>query len=87
MNQNITIFLICICFMFVFGRIIITPLRIILKILINSFFGALLLWIINYIGGFFWDFSIGINIWTAVLTGILGIPGVILLILIEIFII
>ena len=59
MNQNITIFLICICFMFVFGRIIITPLRIILKILINSFFGALLLWIINL----YWRIFLGFQYW------------------------
>ena len=87
MNQNIAIFLICICFILIFGKIIITPLKIILKILINSILGAFLLWIINYVGGFFWDFSVGLNIWTALLTGILGVPGAVLLILIKIFII
>lgn len=87
MDSNITIFLTCICFVFLFGRILITPLKIILKILVNSVLGVILLYIINYIGELFGGFYIGINIWTSLITGILGIPGVVLLILIKIFII
>ena len=45
----------------------------------------MLLFIFNFIGGFF-DFSLGINTVNALVAGILGIPGVILLVLIQNFI-
>lgn len=86
MNQNIIFFVIAVFFLLIFGRVLISPLKIILKILINSILGALLLFVVNYIGDLFWGFSIGINICTSLITGILGVPGVVLLILIKIFI-
>lgn len=55
-----------------------------LKILINGVFGVILLYIVNLIGANY-DVTIGINIITALIAGFLGIPGVIALLLIQIF--
>lgn len=51
-----------------------------LKILLNGIFGVILLYIVNLIGASF-GLHIGINIVTALIAGILGIPGVIALII------
>ncbi len=48
--------------------------------------GAILLFLLNAAGGYF-DFSIPINPITASITGILGIPGVLALIVIQLFIV
>lgn len=55
-----------------------------IKILINGIVGILLLYLTNYIGGFF-NFYIAINPVTALIAGFLGIPGVIFLIIYGLF--
>lgn len=83
-NNSLIIYIACICFLFIFGRIFIKPLKTVLKLVLNSVLGGLLIYVINLIGGLF-GFHIGLNYITAILTGILGIPGAILLIVIKIF--
>lgn len=51
--------------------------------MINSLFGGLLLYLINLVGGLF-GFHIGLNLFTCIFVGILGVPGAILLILVRI---
>lgn len=53
-----------------------------LKLLANSFIGAIILYLINLIGGYF-GFHIGLNFITILFVSILGIPGAILLIIIQ----
>lgn len=55
-----------------------------LKILLNGLFGVVLLYIVNGIGARF-NFSIGINLVTALIAGILGVPGVAALIIFKLF--
>ena len=57
----------------------------IIGLVINSVFGAILLMIVNYFGAYF-GITIGINLLTALIAGILGIPGVILMILFQVFV-
>ena len=76
------IYIACICFLFVFGRIFILPLKSILKLVLNSCLGALMIFIINLVGTLF-NFHIGLNYITAIFTGILGVPGVILLVILK----
>lgn len=86
MNINtIGTFIICIILLFVLGKIFIWPLKKILKLILNSIFGGILIYIINIIGMNF-GFHIGLNILTAIIVGILGIPGAILLVLLKIII-
>ena len=84
MNTNIITYLACICFIFIFGRIFILPIKKILKIVINSILGGLLIFCINFLGTGV-GFHIGLNFFTSVVIGILGLPGVALLIVSKIF--
>ena len=61
------------------------PVKFFFKLLLNMASGLVLLFIFNFIGGYF-DFALGINAVNAVVAGVLGIPGVRLLVLIQNFI-
>ena len=67
---------------FIILKILAWPLKKIVKILINILVGALLLMLVNYVGAFF-NFSIAINWVSALVVGVLGIPGVILLAILQ----
>lgn len=57
-----------------------------IKLAINGVIGVVLLFIINFVAtSFGFDFNIPINILTALIAGIFGIPGVILMSLWQIF--
>ena len=86
MNLNVLIFISCICMAFIIGRIFILPIKWILKIVFNSILGGVLIWIINLVGGM-WGFHIGLNIYTSLLVGILGIPGAVFLIVVKLLLI
>ena len=85
MNANIITYLACICFIFIFGRIFIVPLKKILKIIFNSILGGGLIFLINIFGASF-GFHIGLNFFTSILIGILGLPGAVFLIIVKLFI-
>lgn len=80
--ENTIIFLACICFLFIIGKIFIVPIKWISKLIFNSILGALIILAINLIGSI-WGFHIGLNLFTAIVVGILGIPGAICLIVIT----
>lgn len=80
--NTIITYLACIFFLFIIGRIFILPLKSILKLIGNSILGGILIFIINLIGSIF-NFHIGLNVGTAVIVGILGIPGAILLMFLK----
>ena len=82
MDINILIMISCICILFVIGRIFIVPIKWILKLAFNSILGGFLIWFINIIGGA-WGFHIGLNLYTSLIVGFLGIPGAIFLILFK----
>lgn len=68
-----------------YWKIFSVPLKALFKLIINSVLGGLLIFIINLIGAV-WNFHIGLNIVTAILVGILGIPGAVLLVILKLFI-
>ena len=68
---------------FAFIKLISAPIRLIFKLLLNMVSGFFLLLIAEIICGFF-DFSIGITAVNCLISGVLGIPGVILLVLAKI---
>ena len=72
MDTNIITYLACICFIFIFGRIFIVPLKKILKIIFNSVLGGIFIWLINLIGVNF-NFHIGLNFFTSILIRCFGI--------------
>ena len=69
---------------FVVGKIFFKPIKFILKLILNSALGGMLIFIINLIGGA-WGFHIGLNAVTAVAVGLLGIPAVVLILILQIF--
>lgn len=81
--NNIIAYVACIFFLFIFGKIFIVPIKTILKLVLNSVFGGLIIFIINLIGSF-WGFHIGLNFITSIFVGLLGIPGAIVIIIIKI---
>lgn len=85
MDINIITYLACICFIFIFGRIFIVPIKKIFKLVLNSILGGVVIFIINLIGANF-GFHIGLNFFTSILIGLLGLPGVVCLIIIKLLI-
>ena len=84
-TNTIITYLACICFLFIFGRLFVLPIKTILKLVVNSIFGGILIYGVNWIGSIF-SFHIGLNFITAVLVGILGVPGAVLLVIIKLLI-
>jgi len=70
---------------YLIGRLFLMPIKLIIRLIYNAIIGGIMLWIVNFIGAYF-SFTIAINPVTALVAGILGIPGVILLILFKIFV-
>lgn len=65
MNTNtIIIFLGCIIGIILFGKILVLPIKLIIKLIINTLLGGLLIVVINWIGSGF-NLHIGLNICTA----------------------
>lgn len=58
------------------------PLKVLIKLVFNAIGGAVLLLIFNLLGGVF-GLNIDINFISALIAGILGIPGVLLLLLLQ----
>ncbi len=83
MDQNIIIYVACICFLFLMGRIFIVPIKTIIKLIINSLLGGVLIYIVNIIGNIY-GFHLGLNFVTSICVGLLGIPGAVLLVTLKI---
>ncbi len=67
------------------GKIFLWPLKLIGKLLISSLVGGALILVVNLTAGMFGLLLIPLNIITAVVVGVLGIPGVILLLILFLF--
>jgi inhibitor of the pro-sigma K processing machinery len=69
---------------YVLIKILATPIKWIFKLLINGVCGFALLFAANFVGGFF-DFAIPVNLITCLVAGAFGIPGVIFLVVVILF--
>ncbi len=69
---------------YVLIKIIAAPIKKIFKLLLNAVCGLVLLFIANFIGGFF-NFAIPVNLLTCIIAGAFGIPGVIFLGVVVLF--
>ncbi len=84
--NNVIAYLACMFFIFIFGKIFIVPIKTIIKLLINSILGGIIIVIINAICKV-WKFHIGLNIITSIFVGFLGLPGAVLIMLIKLILI
>ena len=65
-------------------RMLAVPLKMVFKLVINAVIGYMMLFVANLVGGFF-DFSIPIDLLTCLIAGVFGVPGVIFLVVVLIF--
>ena len=63
-------------------RLLSKPIRFIFKLLINTVLGFVLLWLINFFGGGL-GIALELSLLNALVVGLLGIPGVLLLLAIH----
>lgn len=63
-------------------RVFKTPLKLALKLLLNTLLGFLALWLLN-LSASLTGVSLGLNLWNALTIGVLGLPGFVLLLLIR----
>lgn len=75
-------YIIGIILLFILGRLLVVPLKIVVKLVVNALLGAVAILLVNWIGGFF-GFHIAFNIYTAFIVGTLGIPGLVLLVILK----
>jgi inhibitor of the pro-sigma K processing machinery len=68
--------------LYIVAQVFIKPVKLLWKLLINSAVGLVLLVLVNYLASYF-DFSLPVNIISILIAGFLGIPGVILLICLQ----
>jgi len=68
--------------LYLIARLLLVPLKILLRLLYNGLIGGVVLWVVNLVGGYFGLF-IPINPITALVAGFLGVPGVVLLVLLQ----
>ena len=83
--NTIIIYFACLIVIFIIGKIFYLPLKHIFKLLINSILGGVLIYIVYIVGASF-NFHVGLNFGTAIFTGLLGIPGVVVLVLVKVLI-
>lgn len=84
--SSLFIFIAVLFVIFIVFKIFHLSLKLFFKLLLNALIGAVILFIFNFIfaGIFNWEFfAININWLTALVTGILGVPGVIILLIIR----
>ena len=62
------------------AKLLVMPVKFFYKIITNSLFGGALLLVINYIGAN-WNFNIETTPLVAIITAVLGIPGVVIIFL------
>lgn len=82
MTYNTILWIIGAIIIYFFIWLLYSPIKALFKFILNSAIGTAVLICINFIFSFV-GFGIGVNIWTAGTIGILGIPGLCLLILLK----
>lgn len=80
--SSLLLILVAIGLIALFIRLFRRPLRFVLKILLNGVMGFVALFFFNILGGFI-GLRLGLNWLNAIVVGVLGLPGVVLLLLIQ----
>lgn len=69
--------------LYIVGWVLVVPLKVIIKLIYNGVLGGMILILLNFVGGFV-GIHIGVNPVTALIAGVLGIPGIVLLLILQI---
>lgn len=84
--EAVAAYIIALALLYLIGRLMLAPLKFILKLMLNAFAGGIILLILNLFGEGI-GIHIGINPITALITGFFGIPGIILLLLLKLILV
>ncbi len=68
--------------LYILGYMFLVPIKFIMKLIANSLIGGLFILLINWLGGA-WNLYIPLNLLSALFVGILGLPGGILLLILN----
>jgi len=68
--------------LYAIGRMLLGPIRLVLKLMYNAVVGGLILVLLNFIGNYV-GLHIALNPVNALIVGFLGVPGVLLLIVLK----
>lgn len=82
LNQKIIAGVLAGFFLIALLRVFSAPLRLALKLLLNTLLGFLSLWVVNLTAGVT-GIALGLNFWNALVIGVLGLPGFALLLLVQ----
>lgn len=82
LSQKIIAGLLLAFFLITLLRLFQAPLRLALKLLVNTALGFLALWAVNATAELT-GIALGLNLWNALTIGILGVPGFVLLLLTQ----
>jgi inhibitor of the pro-sigma K processing machinery len=80
--QTTAIIIIIVIFVLIILAILRKPIKILLKLALNTLIGFLSLFVLNWLGAFI-GVSIAVNWINALLVGIFGVPGVALILLLK----
>jgi inhibitor of the pro-sigma K processing machinery len=69
---------------YVLGMLLVLPIKLIVRLVMNGIIGAVALIIFNFFGNYI-GVTIGVNPITALIAGFLGVPGVLLMIFVRMF--
>ncbi len=69
---------------YVLGMLLVLPIKLVIRLVVNGIIGAIALILFNLLGNYI-GITIGVNPVTALIAGFLGIPGVLLMIFVKIF--
>ncbi len=82
LNQKIVAGLLAGFFLIALLRVFSAPLKLAVKLLANTLLGFLALWVVNLTAGVT-GIALGVNLWNALVIGVLGLPGFVLLLLVQ----
>ena len=82
LNQKIIAALLAGFFLIALLRVFSAPLKLAVKLLVNTLLGFLALWAVNAAAGVT-GIALGVNVWNALVIGVLGLPGLVLLLLVQ----
>ncbi|HLR21513.1 MAG TPA: pro-sigmaK processing inhibitor BofA family protein [Tissierellaceae bacterium] len=80
---NIFAYLLGLVLLYIVGIILVIPIKILIKLMINGIIGGVVLFLFNLVGGIF-GVSLVINPLNSIIVGILGVPGVVLLLILQV---
>ncbi len=81
-GQAVLAYFFVLVLIYVLFRLLYGPLRLVARVAYRTLFGALILWVLNIVGNLA-GYHLPLNLPTAMTAGLLGLPGVIVIIVLH----